>query len=182
MNCTPRLKTIFVSLFSFSIFFCQSAPQQISKDKITNPAMQQELREYEREIVKLNYDIEAQLRREEEFAQNHQEWQDKYKAANQEQQKKLKADLDLSELKAKLEKTRRELLQLQLKERIAHLELKKATMFSAESPQPLELGPYEEYHKSTAKDVQNKKEQLRKVESEYNELLNTTENTQGGSL
>ena len=169
-------------IFSFSFFLCQSAPEKIDKNKITNPVMQEELRTYEREIVRLNYDIIAQQKREEEFEQIYEEWQNKYKEASKEEQEKLKAQVELSRMKAEIEEGKRELLQLKLKERIAHVELKKATMLSAESTQPLELAPYESYHKSTASDVKSQEDDIRKLETKYNELLKENTNTPGGNL
>lgn len=154
---------------------CSSPPQRIDKSAINKPENTKELRSFEVEIVDLNYEIKRQKERVEEFSQILDERKEAYSVvpSKKSNEKEIaKRDFDLARAKFALEQIRLEYLQLKLKERIAFLELKKATIVSAQSKEPLELAPYENYYRRCSdlvidaeKDLANQKEKVRTLEN-----------------
>jgi hypothetical protein len=169
-------KTIGILMFTLFFQSCKTAPERINKEQINNPTLHAELKPLEREIVEINYRIKKQMEREKEFIQAEEETNKRYKDADKIEKETLKIEVQRAKLKARIETSRRESLQLRLQERIARYELKKAAMISSESETPIELVPYEKFHKDTESKWKSKEESIKEMEGELKSLESNNNN------
>jgi len=146
---------------------CASIPEQIQSDKILNGPQLAQLRPLEKEIVNTSYEVRDQQNREVEFQLAYENEKKDYDNLSGDERKSRKDFLEKAWLKYQMEKEKRILTQLRLRERISLLELKKAQMVSLESKEPVEVAKYERYHRKMEDDISFQNRKIRSIEESY---------------